>query len=402
MSQEENESHFRNSDDENVNGDLSAYPKPNVNVGAPKSRKMEISEPKGNARWKWTDEMVDSLILCLHEHKGKQDYQGKDMEADLVTLYEEIRKMMAEMYPPECFGPAEITEIDRDKLQLDSIQLGAWEKRISNEKKQMKQGYTRIKAKIKLLRQTFKKAVNEGRRSGSGKLIIENWDYLIFIWGGCPSVTQVNGSMKSLLEENSEEAKDDSSQDKENAAEDESDDNESENVDSNVGINVQNSADKDTISSTQSRKRLSDVSNVQASKVSKFVDEKRAKLSKSLSAQQRDQLMVRVAKDKLEVKKQGVEILAESAKSMEKMVSSMSQSITLLGQQLGNGLAMLAQAMGVYQNNQQQMFNHGFHSPPSNQIPNQYNPQYRSTPTYMSMLNMSMMDQEDSQSANSN
>ena len=123
LSQEENERHFGNSDDvlafqmtnnENVNGDLSAYSKPIVNVGAPKSRKIEILEPKGNARWKWTDEMVESLILCLHEHKGKQDYQGKDMEADLVTLYEEIRKMMAEMYPPESFGPAEITEIYRD------------------------------------------------------------------------------------------------------------------------------------------------------------------------------------------------------------------------------------------------------------------------------------------------
>ena len=135
LSQEENEKHFGNSDDvlalhitnnENVNGDLSAYPKPNV--GAPKSRKTEMSEPKGSAKWKWTDEMVDSLILCLHEHKGKQDYQGKDMEADLVTLYDEIRKMMAEMYPPEWFGPAELTEIDRDKLELDSIELGASEK----------------------------------------------------------------------------------------------------------------------------------------------------------------------------------------------------------------------------------------------------------------------------------
>ena len=113
----------------------------------------------------------------------------------------------------------------------------------------MKQGYTRIKAKIKVLRQTFKKVVNEGRRSGSGKLIIENWDYLIFIWGGCPSVTQVNGSMQSFLDKDSEEAKDDSNQDKENAAEYETDYDERESVDSCVGINVQNSAEKDTISS---------------------------------------------------------------------------------------------------------------------------------------------------------
>ena len=112
--------------------------------------------------------------------------------------------------------------------------------------------------------------------------------------------------------------------------------------------------------------------------------------------------MVCVAKDELELKKQNIEILAESGKSMENMVSSMSQSTTLHGQQLGNGLAMLAQAMGGYPNNQQQMFNHGFHSPSPNQLPNQYNPQCRSARTYMSMLNMSMMDQEDSQSTKSN
>ena len=47
------------------------------------------------------------------------------------------------------------------------------------------------------MRRSSKKSVVDGTRSGSGGLIIENWDQLVSIWGGCPSVKQIQGVVMS-------------------------------------------------------------------------------------------------------------------------------------------------------------------------------------------------------------
>ena len=47
-----------------------------------------------------------------------------------------------------------------------------------NGKNQIRIGYERVKQKVKDIRQEYRKAVTEGRRSGSGKLVADNWDLL--------------------------------------------------------------------------------------------------------------------------------------------------------------------------------------------------------------------------------
>lgn len=56
----------------------------------------------------------------------------------------------------------------------------------------MKTEYERIKEKIKDIRQGYRKAVTEGRRSGSGKLVCDNWDTLKALRGGSLVTTQTN------------------------------------------------------------------------------------------------------------------------------------------------------------------------------------------------------------------
>ena len=43
---------------------------------------------------------MNQKILWHYEAKDMKDYEGKDMEADIVRLHEDIRQMMASMYPP--------------------------------------------------------------------------------------------------------------------------------------------------------------------------------------------------------------------------------------------------------------------------------------------------------------
>lgn len=63
-------------------------------------------------RWRWDHEKEDNLIFCLAEYKTKKDFKGKDMEANFVKFYEDIRQMMAPMYPICDFGPFEVSLVD--------------------------------------------------------------------------------------------------------------------------------------------------------------------------------------------------------------------------------------------------------------------------------------------------
>eukprot|EP00794_Sanderia_malayensis_P002803 gene2803-3243_t len=330
-----------------------------------------VTTDERKSRWRWNDEKIESLIFCLYDYKIKKDYEGKDMEADLVRLYEDVRQMMASMYPPEKFGPEEISKISEG---LDDHEKFKRERFIAEEKRLIKVGYGRVKGRVKTVRQNFKKAVTEGTRSGSGKLLIRNWDRLVMIWGGCPSVTKIGGAVSSIAAENSGYVSDDESETEEASATDvEPQENREETEQEIPCSKKRNECSSASTSSTDD----------QTPKRTKLTDNKRAKLEKPLSSQQRDQIMVQVAKDELEIKKRNTVILEQSAKGMEKMVETMAQSINGLGQQLGNGLLNLAQAMSNnpgYQVAQQCQYPpYSFPQPTQQQ-------QYVSTP-YTTLLN---------------
>ena len=145
------------------------------------------------SRWKWNEEKNGKPHICLYDYKIKKDYEGKDMEADLVRLYEEIRQMMAIMYPPENFGPEEVSRIPEG---LDDSGKVKYERFVAEEKRLIKVGYGRVKGRVKMLRQSL--------------LLIHNWDRLVMIWGGCPSVTKIGGAVTSIAAENSHGSDDDS------------------------------------------------------------------------------------------------------------------------------------------------------------------------------------------------
>ena len=98
----------------------------------------DVTTDERKSRWKWNDEKVESLIFCLYDYKTKKDYEGKDMEADLVRLYEDVRQMMASMYPPENFGPEEGSKIPEG---LDDHEKFKRERFIAEEKRLIKVGY---------------------------------------------------------------------------------------------------------------------------------------------------------------------------------------------------------------------------------------------------------------------
>ena len=62
------------------------------------------------------------------------------------------------------------------------------------EKRVIKTRYLRIKTKVKEFKQDCRKTINKGRRSGSGKLVCDNWYLLKNLWGGLPATVAISNS----------------------------------------------------------------------------------------------------------------------------------------------------------------------------------------------------------------
>ena len=118
-----------------------------------------------------------------------------NFESDLVKLYTEVRSLMAEKYDRNNFGPVIKTEIGDD---LSTEELAKQKAAVAEEQKLIKIGYQRIKQKIKDLQQDYSNAVTVGRRSGSGKLLEDNWEILKNIWGGSAAVINLRNARFSL------------------------------------------------------------------------------------------------------------------------------------------------------------------------------------------------------------
>ena len=109
-----------------------------------------------------------------------------------MRLYTNIRNNMAEIYTGGEFGVVEVKETKtRHELATEKI-------RYEMEKKGIRNGYERIKTKSKEIRQNYQKAASEGRRSGNGKIVCDNWEELKAVYGGSPATTCIENSVSSV------------------------------------------------------------------------------------------------------------------------------------------------------------------------------------------------------------
>ena len=316
----------------------------NSQVVQPKKRKAskktnKKDEPKTQPkpqRFRWTVEMQEKLLFCLGEVKIACEMKGIDFEADLIRLYGDVRTLMAQEYDENKeFGPVKVIDIPADVTPEEFKVLQA--KKLT-ETKSIKQGYERIKQKTKDIRQDYRKAVNEGRRSGSGKIVCDNWDRLKSLWGGSPCTTALPNAVESYsYEEESFNLPGDLSDTEEKQSESESDD-ETE--------KTANSTDRslDASSITSNNDSSTGKKNAPLNPTPQYVDNKRKFLEKKLSASQRDQVYINLAKDELKMKQDLANSLAEATRETNQAFTQISKSIEKVGESIGNGLALLAQA----------------------------------------------------------
>ena len=116
--------------------------------------------------------MVDNLVKCLSNIKSQYELKGLDFESDYVALYTEAREAMAALYDEENFGPQKLAEMG------DQADPNKYKAVITDQRKNMKIGYERVKQKARDIRQEYRIAVTQGTRSGSSRVLCENWEQL--------------------------------------------------------------------------------------------------------------------------------------------------------------------------------------------------------------------------------
>ena len=294
------------------------------------ARKEKAAKAK-TKKWKWSEDMVSSLLVFIKEYKSIKEFEGVDFEADLVSFYEEIRKIMAGSF--EGFGPVKLSESSLPLNELDESERKKFHDMIKVEQGDIKKGYDRVKEKIKALRQDYRQAVNKGTRSGSGRIVHDNWDELSAIWVGSPATKAIENACTSRkINENS--------------------DNILENLESvweadepllfDNDIQTHEISDNESSEEEQSSslKRSADVN-----PTPKFVDNKRKKMEKLLSSKQREMVMINAAKKEIELKTSIAQGLLDSNKNVNSAMSKMADSIHSLGNGLVQGFGLLAQAL---------------------------------------------------------
>ena len=297
---------------------------------------------------------------------------------DKVGLYREVRLAMTELYDKEdelYFGPL-IVDVTREKESKEAI----------------KKGSKRIQEKVKEIRQNFSKAVVSGSRSGSGKIVYEYYDKLISLWGGSANIEPLDYGVKAddfNLISKDQFSPNDSEKRNEEAVE-------LSEIFSNNNAIESSAEDSDDLLITPNKRKRSSVSTEnneneeqstsnkrKESCIPQLIDNKRKNLERNLSAAQRDQLLVKEARDDSRFRKDMAEAMRESTKSFTESIQSVSKSMSDLGNGISRSIEMLAQAMLMQTQqpiNQNQFYQHI--PPPQNvymQMLNSFSPCSTST-----------------------
>ena len=304
------------------------------------------------ARFRWDKEdKVHNLIKCLASYKAVCMYEGKDFNADKPKLYECLREEMAQIYQdePNYFGPVNITANPfcfKSKDAMNENEL-LEEKRISQQKKidkaLIRRGYTRVQEKLKEIRQKFSEAVTSGRRSGSGKVILEFYDQLVQIWGGSPATEPLSAGIcthdiNSVNVDDQREGQNPTAVFDEYNNDDDDDEDDDE-LGPAGGTSPCSDEKPEQSASVSSGKRKS------SSPIPKLVDDKRKHLERKLSAAQRDQLLLKEAKEDAQLKRDIAEAIRQSNESFSNSIQQMSNSMLQVAQGLTKSIEMMTTAM---------------------------------------------------------
>lgn len=284
---------------------------------------------------------------------------------------------MLEMYSDH-FGPAE-ADIPH-AMEMSKDEKEAYVKDLKVQRDFIKKGYCRIQEKVKEIRQNFSTAVTNGKRSGSGKIVFEFYDRLAKIYGGSASASPLSigvdtDTFSTINQEQCDE----------------------------IGLTITDEShdgsdlsSNDSLDTSSGGVSLGDKRGAEDACV-KLIDNKRKHMERTLSAAQRDRILLKESKHEMNFRKEMTDVVRESSRNATAAITHMSTAIENIGSGLTRSIEMLA---SVIANEQQQQYQHPRYQHPRYQHPQYQHSQYQQ-PQYHQRLSIPARQQMQNNSASS-
>ncbi len=137
---------------------------------------LEKMPRKTGNEFKWTDDEAELLLTVANEYKVQKSSESVDWES-VKSKYDDILVLMQEALPS---SPEEARESGKDYPHERS----AITKQI-------------LSTKLKNIRLKYRHAVDSGRRSGHGRVVLLYYELCERIWGGSPATDQIEGGLET-------------------------------------------------------------------------------------------------------------------------------------------------------------------------------------------------------------
>lgn len=118
----------------------------------------------------WTDSEVELLLRVALDYKANKELDNVDWES-CQTKYRDMLALFLEQYPSET----------------------------SEEYPHVKEEITRahLTTKMKAVRGKYRNAVDTGRRSGHGRVVLLYYELCEQVWGGSPATTTIQSGIET-------------------------------------------------------------------------------------------------------------------------------------------------------------------------------------------------------------
>ncbi|CAH3118388.1 unnamed protein product [Porites lobata] len=263
--------------------------------------------------YKWTDDEVELLLTVTKEYKTKQIAKSIDWES-CVDKYGEILEGYSAHYP----SPEDAAAIGKD---------------FPHKKDELTKSV--LTSKLKAIRSKYRQAVDNGRRSGHGIVVMIFYEHCSEIWGGSPATAAMPDGLESS--ENHEEISNQRSFDIDLDCED-----------------SPKSSSEDIVKTDQSNESILDDDSQQTPVSRQVIKERRELLSAQLKGHKSERLkrklplesqILSISQEELQIKKQMLQRMDTMDKaysnSMEKLTSNMEK----LTGSISDGFALLQRMM---------------------------------------------------------
>ena len=123
---------------------------------------------KAETEFSWSDDELQLLLESSLTFKSKCEFEGESWESKR-SKYESILDIMMRQYPED-----QEKYPNKEKLTKD-----------------------RVSAKLKTIRTGYRKACDNGRKSGGGRIVFTFYGLCENLWSGSPAVTSISNAIDS-------------------------------------------------------------------------------------------------------------------------------------------------------------------------------------------------------------